>query len=379
MIRNIQTFICIFFLLVFIAFSGCKKDDLPPGPIFNSLDEEIDSIAAKYVKVGAMVGVIDRQQARRIFSYGSKSGAVNDPPDDNTVFDIGSVTKTFTAIIAADFYTKGLIQDDTVAHYLPADQVTMPTKGGVEITFLHLLTHTSGIPRTPHEEGSSYPRPPGYDAENPYAAYTTEQVYDYLSNYCTFEFTPGTWWAYSNTAVGLAGHVLGIIDGTSYETVLTRDVFDELGMDHSSLFLTEDQSLNLALGHDSYNKVVPFYTANDIFQGCGMIKSTLNDMFKYLEANMGLSETPLRSAMDLSYQIVMHQGSMGDQALAWWILDLDDGQRIIYSGGNTNGHSAYIAFNQKELTGAILLFNASNHDGSNLNMGMEVMKAIMKY
>jgi len=373
--KSLKGLLCLLILLV----ASCHKDDPQPGNEFNSLEEEVDFIAGKYVKVGAMVGIINKQQQKLVFSYGSKSINQYNPPDANTVFDIGSITKTFTAFLAADMYIKGFIQDDIVEHHLPSTGITMPTKDNVEITFLHLLTHTSGIPRTPHEKGSTYTLPPGYDIENPYAAYTTEQVYDYLTNYCTLEFTPGTWWEYSNTGMGLVGHVLGLIDGTSYQTILTRDIFDVLAMNSSSLFLTEDQLLNQALGHDSNNKIVPFFTANEIFQGAGMIKSTLNDMFKYLEANMGLINTPLRNAMDLTHKKVMHQGSMGDQGMAWWILDLDDGQKIIYSGGNTNGHSSYIAFNQTESTGVVILFNSSNHDGTNLDMGMEIMKAIIKY
>lgn len=372
--RNIHLFV-----IATIIFSGCNKNDDSTDPMVTSLEEEIKYLANQYVKIGAVVGIIDKQQNRHIFSYGSKSINFAEQPDANTVFDIGSITKTFTAILAAEMYLNGFIQDDIVGHHLPAAEVTMPTKDSVEITFLHLLTHTSGMPRTPHEEGSIYPLPPGYDIENPYSAFTTEQVYDYLTNYCILEFTPETWWGYSNTGVGLVGHVLGLIDGTSYETVLTRDIFDVLAMNNSSLFLTNDQLLNQALGHDRNKKIVSFYTANDIFQGAGMIKSTLNDMFKYLEANMGLINTPLRNAMDLTHKKVMHQGSMGDQGMAWWILDLDDGQDIIYSGGNTNGHSAYIAFNQTESIGVVILFNSSNHDGTNLDMGMEIMKAIIKY
>ena len=367
----------LFVLILLLTF--CHKDDPDTEKKYDSLEQEINIIADKYVKVGAIVGIINKQQEKLVFSFGSKSINKNIPPDSNTVFDIGSITKTFTAILAANMYLKGLIKDDIVEHHLPSALITMPIKNNKEITFLHLLTHTSGIPRTPHEEGSTYPLPLGYEIENPYAAYTTEQVYDYLTNYCILEFEPGTWWEYSNTGFGLLGHVLGLIDGTSYQTILTRDIFDVLEMNRSSLFLTDDQILNQALGHNGNNEIVPFYTANDIFQGIGMIKSTINDMFKYLEANMGLIDTPLRDAMDLTYQIVMHQGSMGDQGMAWWILDLDDGQKIIYSGGNTNGHSSFIAFNQTKSTGVVILFNSSNHDGANLNMGKEIMKAIIKY
>lgn len=376
---NIKSVLYLFFLIFIIASAGCSKDETPEVLQFDNLEDEITYLSSKYVKIGAMVGIINKHQERQVFSFGSKSINNNEPPDVNTAFDIGSITKTFTAILAANMYVEGVIEDDTIGHYLPPDQVTMPTKDGTEITFLHLLTHTSGMPRSPHIEGSTYPLPPGYDNENPYAAYTTEQVYDYLTNYCTLEFTPGTWWAYSNTGMGLVGHVLGLIDGTSYETILSRDIFEVLSMNNSSLFLTNEQLTNQALGHDHSKKIVPFFTSKDIFQGAGMIKSTLNDMFKYLEANMGLVNTPLRNAMDLTYQVVMHQGSMGDQGLAWFILELDDGQEIIYGGGNTNGHSAYIAFNRSESTGAIILFNISNHDGENLKMGKAVMKAIMKY
>ena len=373
-----KSFNGILFVLMLLL-TSCHKDDPDNGNKYDSLEQEVNIIANKYVKNGAMVGIINMHQEKLVFSFGSKSINENIPPDANTVFDIGSITKTFTAILTASMHLKGLIKDDIVEHHLPSTLITLPTRNNEEITLLHLLTHTSGIPRTPHEEGSTYPLPPGYTTDNPYAAYTTEQVYDYLTNYCTLKFVPGTWWEYSNTGYGLLGHVLGLIDGTSYQDVLSRDIFNVLEMNHSSLFLTEDQKLNQALGHDSNNKIVPFFTANDIFQGMGMIKSTLNDMFKYLEANMGLVNTPLRDAMDLTFQKVMHQGSMGDQGMAWLILDLDDGQKIIYSGGNTIGHSSYMAFNQTKSTGVVLLFNSSNLDGTNMDMGKEIMKAIIKY
>lgn len=366
-------------LLINLLFLYSCSEKVVDPPEIPPLNKEVNTIANKYVKIGAMVGIINKQQQRLTFSYGSKSINQNDPPDANTVFDIGSITKTFTSILAADRYLKGKIQNDTVKHYLPAGQVSMPKIDNKEITFLHLLTHTSGIPRTPHETGSTYPLPPGYDIENPYAAYTTEHVYNYLTNYCSLLFTPGTWWEYSNTGFGLLGHIIGLMDGTSYETALTRDIFNTLGMNRSSLFLTSSQTSNLAQGHDVTKKNVPFFTANEIFQGAGMIKSSMNDMLKFLEANLGLTNTVLRNAMDLTYQPVMHQGSMGEQGLAWWILDLEDGQKIIYSAGNTNGHSSYIAFNREKSTGVVILFNSSNHDGVNITMGHEVMKAIIKY
>ncbi|OGU54231.1 MAG: hypothetical protein A2V66_12290 [Ignavibacteria bacterium RBG_13_36_8] len=372
-----------FYMLCYLSFailliiSGCDSND-PNGNQFATLNEEIDYIADQYLQVGLVIGIIDKQQHKHTFSYGTKSLGTNDLPDANTIFEIGSITKSFTATLLADMYLKGNYTDDTVGHYLPAGQVTMPTRNNIEITFLQLATHTSGLPRTPHESGSTFPRPNGYSDLNPYAAYTTEDVYNYLTDYCTLKFEPGTWWEYSNTGYGLLGHIIGLVDGTSYESVLTRDLFQVLGMDNSSLFLTDQQMTNYSLGYNSSLQNVPYYTANDIFQGCGHIKSSLNDMFKYLEANMGLTTTSLSNAMELAHQPQMHQGSMGDQGLAWYILELEDGQDIIYTGGDTNGQSAYLGFNPAASTGIIILSNCAMH-GAQLIMGPEILEAIMKY
>jgi CubicO group peptidase (beta-lactamase class C family) len=174
------------------------------------------------------------------------------------------------------------------------------------------------------------------------------------------------------------GHIEGLIDGTSYETVLKRDVFDVLGMDNSSLVLTAEQMNNLAQGHNRNKQIVPNWYAQDIFQGAGFIKTSLNDMFKYLEANLGIIPTQLRDAMDLAHQPQFHQGSMGDIGLAWYILELDDGQTIIYHGGGTGGYDSFLGFNKSSSTGAIVLFNSKVNESVH-TIGELVMKAINRY
>ncbi len=369
---------CMVIMTLFFLFSGCKDEDTLPGTQYETLQEEVDGIAGKYLKVGIIIGIIDKKQNRQIFSYGSRSLAMVIPPDENTVFDIGSITKTFTATLMAVMFLNGDYQDDTVSHYLPAQEVSLPTWNGKEITFGQIATHTSGLPRTPHEDGSTFPRPIGFDENNPYAAYTASDVYDYLTHYCHLKFEPGTWWEYSNTGYGLLGHIIGLVDSSSYEQVLSREIFQKLSMNNSSLSLTENQLINCVQGYNEKMDEMPYYTANDIFQGAGFIKSSLNDLFIYLEANMGLRNTSLKDAFDLAHQPQMHQGSMGDQGLAWFVLELDDGQTMIYTGGDTNGQSAFLGFNKSSSTGAIILSNYAMH-GSQLAMGAEIMKAILKY
>jgi len=368
-------FIFSLFIILFLATSCTEKTPTNNSP--NNLEGAIDEIAAKYLEVGMMVGVIDKDQDKLIFSYGTKVRSNDDAPDEYTVFDIGSMTKTFTALLMADTYFSSNFTDDTVSHYLP-EGVTMPTYNGTPIRVVHLATHTSGLPRTPHADGQNYPVPDGYNIYNPYEVYAAEDVYDYLTNYCTLLFEPGTYWEYSNTGFGLLGHLVGLVNNSTYQAVLQEKIFDELGMNRSSLFLTNDQMTNYSLGYNTEDENVPYFVANDIFQGAGFIKSTLNDLFKYLEANMGLTETALRNAMDLTHTSQMHQGSMGEQALAWFVQTLADGQTIVYSGGDTQGHSSFIGFNKTTSTGVIILSNGAMH-GTQLTMGPEIFEAIDQY
>ncbi len=359
--------------LALILSLGC---DSPTSSEPVTLTEAIDDLAEQYVGVGAMVGVV-RGSETLVLSYGTKRFDANDPPDRHSAFEIGSITKTFTTTLLAQRILDGTLEpDETVQPYLPADRVTLPTRDGEEITFIQLATHRSGLPK--QVQVSDYPKPPGYDPLNFYAAYTTDHIYDYLTNYVTLVFTPGSDWLYSNTGVGLLGHVLGLIDGTSYETLVTREVFDVLGMESSSLFLTDAQLDNLALGHSSSRTVTPNYTANDIYQGAGFIKLSLDDMLLYLKAHLRLTATPLNDALEYTREPRFHVEYWGDSGLDWYTKELDDGQVVTYKGGRTGGYGAYVGFNESTSTGTIVLMNHSV-SGRAMQIGEDVLKAAARW
>jgi CubicO group peptidase (beta-lactamase class C family) len=341
-----------------------------------TLTEAIDRLAEEHVEVGAMIAVV-RPGETLVLSYGTKRFGTVDPPDRHTLFEIGSITKTFTSTLFAQRMLDGTLKPDDLAQdYLPADQVTLPTRNGTGITLIQLATHRSGLPK--QIQTSDYPKPPGYNGRNFYAAYTTDHVYDYLTNYCSLESTPGSNWMYSNTSAGLLGHIIGLIDGTSYETVVTREIFDVLGMENSSLFLTQAQKENLALGHDSSRKVRPNYTAQDIYQGAGFVKSSLDDMLVYLKANLGTMPTPLTNAMEYAHEPRFLVDYWGESGLDWYTKQMDDGQVVTYKGGRTGGYGAYIAFNKSASTGTVVLMNHSV-SGRAMVLGESVQKAIARF
>lgn len=289
------------FLVVFVGIlilSGCKKNPTDPG--FDSLTEELEYLTDQYVKMGAAIGIINTNQQEQKLYYGSLSNHNNNPPNEHSVFEIGSITKSFTTTLLSQMILDGKISlTDEVEPLLPYGEVRMPIWYDPRITIEHLASRSSGLPKAP--QGSSQPLPSGFDPYDPYAAYTTGDVYDYLTHHCNLLFEPGTQYYYSNTGIGLIGHILGLIDNSSYVELITREIFEPLGMDETSLFLTDEQLANLAPGHDESLDSAKNYNAQDIFQGAGFIKSSLHDMMIYLKAQMGLIETPLAEAIDITH------------------------------------------------------------------------------
>jgi CubicO group peptidase (beta-lactamase class C family) len=370
-------------LSVLIAVTGCKKEDELP---FDNLEEEIDYLAEKYVKMGAAIGIVDKQQQVTELYYGTLSKFNTDPPDRHSVFELGSISKTFANTLLAKMILDGKISvNDPVQPLLPQGEVTLPEGTDSVITMRHLATHTSGLPRVPRD--SDQPLPPGYDPYNPYDAYTTEYVYDYLTNWCELVYEPGTQYFYSNTGAGLIGHIVGLIDTSSFEEVLTREIFEPLGMFESSVHLTSDQISKLAPGHDNHLDSVKNYTAGDIFQSAGFIKSTLHDMMIYMKANMGLMQTPLEDAIQLTQQTYFDVGGVTYDnldgyfnlsiGLGWHIHELS-GYTYHWHGGRTNGYMAFIGYDLSERSGAVILCNQSSSNKITA-FGAEVMEALHRY
>ncbi len=343
----------------------------------DGLRAAVDTVALRFVSFGAVIGVIDRNQDRHVFCYHTDQ-TTEDAVTENSLFDIGSAGKTFTSALLVRAVRLGLVDLEAPAQrYLPADKVTLPSLNGSEITMLDLSTHTSGLPKRPQD--STYPLPPGFNPHNWYAAYTTNHIYEYLTDYCSLLSEPGAAWTYSNTGSGLLGHILGLVDGTSYWELLEREILVPLEMSSTYMSVPDDRASDLALGHNEAGGYAPPYAANDILQGAGFLKSSLADMFLYVEANLGLTETPLTDLFETThrprFQINDELGSMG---MDWLIRRLPDNQRITYHAGRTGGYGAYVGFNKRLQTGVIVLCDFSA-PGVATEIGERVLQIILQY
>ena len=192
-------------VLSLMAQSSTKSAFPTDAQIRDPLVERIDK---QQQSVGIVVGVID-STGRRTISYGKFDTGDNRAVDGNTIFEIGSVTKVFTSLLLADMVQRGEVAlTDSVAKYLPAG-VKMPERNGRQITLEDLATHTSGLPRLPTNLSPK-------DAANPYADYSVEQLYQFLSGY-QLTRDIGSQYEYSNLGGGLLGHVLARRAGMDYE------------------------------------------------------------------------------------------------------------------------------------------------------------------
>ena len=347
-------------LLCVLAFAGCAKEEPGPQQHFPS-DTAIQALIQSRVDekraVGIVVGVMEADGSTRIFAAG-QAGPDAQPLGERSVFEIGSITKAFTAILLADMVAKGEVAfDDPVARFLPEGEVTMPTRGGKEITLLDLSTHRSALPRMPDNFAPA-------DATNPYADYTIDQMYEFLSNH-ELRRDIGAEAEYSNLGVGLLGHVLVRVNGSSYEELARERILDPLGMSETAITLSDSMRHWLVKGHDQTGNVVSNWDIATL-EGAGALRSDVNDMLKFIAANTGPAESSLEEAMRVSHEVRSSFSENADIGLNWIIMNTGD-DKVIWHNGGTGGYHAFAGFDPDRGVGAVVLTNSS-HDTDDIGM-----------
>ena len=268
--------------------------------------------------------------------------------DGNTVFEIGSITKVFTASLLADMVARGEVRlDDPVAKFLPTS-VRVPSRNGKQITLIDLATQSSGLPRLPNNLAPA-------NNENPYADYTVAQLYAFLSGY---ELTRdiGSRYEYSNLGVGLLGHALALKAGKSYEDLVTERILRPLGMNDTRIVLTPAMKSHLAPGHSASGNIVANWDLPTL-AGAGALRSTANDLLKFLAANLDSTSSPLGRVLATTHFARRDvDGAQMRIGLNWHILTAL-GPPIVWHNGGTGGYRTFIGFDEANKRGAIVLSN----------------------
>jgi CubicO group peptidase (beta-lactamase class C family) len=308
--------------------------------------------------IGMVAGTVDAAGKTTMAAYGNP-GPGSLPLDADSVFEIGSITKVFTAILLADMDDRGEVKlDDPIAKYLPSN-MRVPERSGRKITLLDLSTQTSGLPRLPDN------LKPG-DMRNPYVDYTVEQLYEFLSRH-ELRRDPGAEFEYSNLGVGLLGHVLALRAGKPYEALVKERILDPLDMDRTAITLTPWMQQHLAKGHNNSGAVVMNWDVG-VLAGAGGLRSTMNDMLKFARANLQ-TRGRLQQVMQRTH---VERAPAGKGFIAMnWIIRRLDGQEILWHNGGTGGYRTWMGFDKKKGLAAVVLTN-STHGADDL--GFELLK-----
>ncbi len=312
---------------------------------------EIDNIVKPVVEgnwcPAIAVGLIYEGQAR-VWGYGSTSSKNANPPDGDTVFEIGSITKLFTKLLLSDMVHKNEMDlEDKAQVYLPKG-VRMPTKDGKEITLFMLSNHTSGLPRNPEDMDSSHMDPQG--------GYTIAKLYDYLPK-CQLDFAPGKTFHYSNLGVGLLGHLISLKSGLDYGEYLEKRILGPVGMGDTGIEWTVSEFSRAAEGHTADSDPIPHAEWKvSSLAGCGGLHSTINDLFKLGKAVFEKDRSPL-----------------GDIAFDPTAEKLDWGPQVTHGGG-TFGFTSFFFVDRAKQT--ILVVWGNNHSEFPSQVASEIMKIL---
>jgi len=317
----------------------------PDSEIRKLLVERIDT---QKQSVGIVVGIVDAK-GRRIVAYGHLAKDDQRPLNGDTVFEIGSMTKVFTSLVLMDMVQRGEVAlDDPVAKYLPPE-VKVPERAGRKITLRDLSTQTSGLPRLPD---NLHPKDPA----NPYADYTVEQLYQFISGY-TLTRDIGEKYEYSNLAVGLLGNALARRAGMDYETLVRTRILKPLGMNDTGITLSPEMKARLAVGHNAALQAVPNWDLPTL-AGAGALRSTANDMLTFLAANLGLVKTELAPAMTAEVSVRRPTGAPDLEIAYGWHVFTANGKTIYWHNGGTGGYHTFMGYDAQARRGVVALSNA---------------------
>ena len=309
----------------------------------------VERVGASEKDVGIIVGVIE-PRGRRIISVGHRNTGDQRPLDGDTVFEIGSVTKAFTALLLVDMVGKNEVAlSAPVAKYLPVD-LKVPERNGRSITLVDLATHTSGLPFMPENA------PPLNDPAA--AKYSAADLKQYVAGY-QLKRDIDSEWEYSNVGYWVLTEALSSRGGMDYETLVRKRVIAPLKLLNTDFSISPKMKANLAIGHDAALQPAPAVSELPIYSlmpAAGGLYSTTNDLLTVLSVAMRYERSPIAPAIEATLSVRRPTGGGSEQALGWTVIGKGD-QELIYRDGGTYGFASSVAWDPKKRTGVVVLSN----------------------
>nr|WP_150823456.1 extended-spectrum class C beta-lactamase ADC-202 [Acinetobacter pittii]QEJ74000.1 class C beta-lactamase ADC-202 [Acinetobacter pittii] len=348
------------------------------------VDQNFKPLLDKYDVPGMAVGVIQNNKKYEIY-YGLQSVQDKKAVNSSTIFELGSVSKLFTATAGGYAKAKGKISfDDTPGKYwkelknTPIDQVNL----------LQLATYTSG----------------NLALQFPDEVQTDQQVLTFFKDWKT-KNAIGEYRQYSNPSIGLFGKIVALSMNKPFDQVLEKTIFPPLHLKNSYVNVPKTQMQNYAYGYNQENQPIRVNPGPLDAPAYG-VKSTLPDMLTFINANLNPQKYPkdIQHAINETHQGFYQVGTMY-QALGWeefsypaplqTLLDSNSEQivmkpnkvtaiskepsvKMFHKTGSTNGFGSYVVFIPKENIGLVMLTNKRIPNEERIKAAYAVLNAIKK-
>jgi len=325
---------------------------------FAMTDAQLQAIAEQRLlgdRTGACMAlaVVEKDSTARAFVCADPANLSRIGAD--SAFEIGSVSKTMTAALLAEWIVQGEASlDDALADWLPAD-VRVPTFAGQPILLRHIVTHTSGLPPLPE---SMQQQMDATNPDDPYAALSEQDVWNALAE-VTLSAAPGSDYAYSNFAMMVLSSAIAHRAGDDFERWLKQRMFAPLGMD-SAYVNTPPAGIRVAAGHTPNTRLAPAWHFPSNLAGVGGVRATLEDMVRYVQGQLGLLDAAIVPALQLTQKPVTEQFAMN------WMQFPLGARRILMHEGGTGGVSAFVALDVERQRGVVVLSDTALHSSDGL-------------
>ncbi len=327
----------------------------------NTLPENAE-VAIGFIKDGSMMSQ----------GYRKKNGSIISVENNLSSFEIGSITKTYTATLLMNQVQNGSLSlDDPICKYFnDSEDINNPAFD--EVTFRHILTHTSGLEPSPSTIIFPYLKGKIFNKCNPYKFITWKHYRKYLQKQ-SLAHKPGQKWVYNNAAFGVLAELLAQKEGSTWESQIQKQIFDNLGMQHSYPTGKNVPEENFVQGHNAEGEPAPYWELG-FMNPSGSIKSCVKDQLLFLNAHLTAAEHSVFQKMKTVYDIEAEwKGSVIGNA---WGHRITDESHIIWHGGSTGAFRSFCSYDDEAKTAVVILVNFNN---SHPNMKRDGKSLIRTY
>lgn len=330
-------------------------------PDKKNLEAAIDAEVKKSMKGGLFPGIVVgvyKDDRTFIKGYGVINKESSQRPDAETAFQIGSVSKILTALLLQRLCDEGIVSmDATLGELLGKSMALSPSVRSV--TLRQLVTHTSGFPRVPRSLSDKIKEAEGDDKNlmlDPYSYLGPRYIFDYLKT-AEGKRKAGRF-VYSNYGMGLLAHVLEVVTGDDYESMVREKVLLPLGMHHTAITLSPELRATLAQGYNAKGLPTRAWTFAAL-GGAGAYSSTTEDLTTFIQAS--LAESGLASQLLLKMNKRQFKGDTGTGWIQPSYIDRFVGNHsVVWHNGMVGGYASYLAIDKKAGTGIVVLTNQAS-------------------